>query len=422
MSRRLPVIVMLLCLPVVFLFAKMPPPEQSAECLRQVTIGAHAHFIHICDSYSITSEAQNLERYATQSNPWSARPFYIVTAAALASALSPVATLVRAVLERHIGGNFKEKDFLQRFQIYFALATINVLFLALALTIAWRLCGSQTQILSVALAAAIATSDLVHGLFWSQHPSFFNILVAPACIFYFVQGCRARHLRQPEIAMFGLAAGAGILVYAFAVIWLPAFVLGALFQDWRAATRPSEAASGLLRLLPVFAMTGCGPVLFWLLANTFYFHVTTTYEAGACGQFIWLAQAWRDGAILSAMAQKWHEFFPQVFLWQSWPGLFALCSCAVLAIFGYRLATPVRYFRDPILAGVCVSCASILLFNYFQGYFQPRLVCGMTLALFVAISRLSQIAKLEILGAILLILVSLVQIALAFIYPAVTMT
>ena len=160
--------------------------------------------------------------------------YYILSGAALATALSPVAKLIQwTLLDGHVSGSVNVKLLLQRFPDYFALMVINFAILAAALSIVLRLIGAKDGTLAAALAAAVATSDMVHGLFWTQHPMFMNVIVPPGFIFYFVWGCRMRETSYATIIGFGLAAAACILIYSLTMLWLPAFVLGALYRDWR---------------------------------------------------------------------------------------------------------------------------------------------------------------------------------------------
>ncbi|MFN3076797.1 MAG: hypothetical protein ABT940_07960 [Alphaproteobacteria bacterium] len=418
MTRRPEILTFLLCVPLVFLFARLPSPEQSGECLRPITVGPYVHLIHNCDSYSITSEVGNLKHFLFAANPWRSRPVYVVAAAGLASALSPVAVTLRLGLERWIGGEAKTNVFLGRFPIYLALMTLNVLFLGLAASLAMRLGGGPTSGLGIGLGAVVVSSDLVHGLFWSQHPSFMNVLVSLGGVFYFVQGCRARQLRSGEIAGLGLAAGVAILVYALSVIWLCTFVLGALFWEWRAGE--NNVTREFARWLPIFVLTGCGPVLAWLAVNHLYLHVTIAYEADCCKQFVWLTEAWSRGDLATAVVLKWQAFFPNVLLWQGWPGLFAVIG--ILGLAWFRKKPVDRWLRDPVLVGVLVSCLGILVFNFLQGYFQPRLVNGITLALFVALARVARMGGRERWGIFLLLVATLGQVGDSFLEAAISLT
>ena len=424
MSRGRIAFALLLCVPFVFLFARTPPPPVAPGCLHRLTIAGAAHFTHVCDSVSIVSEMQNLEHFLTQDNAWRARPVYIVVAAGLATALSPAAALVNVAAIKGRATGVPAGDFTKRFTAYFALIVFNFIVLGLALILGRRLVGEKDGLLAIALGAAIVTSDLVHGLFWTQHSNFMNLLIPVGCIFYFVQGCRARQMQPLDIAVAGLAAGAAVLMYAYAVLWLPAFVVGSLYRDWRMSQPPSAAARNLIRMLPPFAVAGCGPVVAWWALNRWWLHVTVSYEAESFRQFVWLADAWRDGDLGAAIADKWHQFFPDVLVWAGWPALAVLIVVAALLLAGRdkRTWSMADFARDPIIIAVLLTIVSMLVFNFLQGYYQPRLVNGLTLALFVALARTAQMSGHERTGAWLLFGISAGQVVDAFISPALSLT
>jgi len=413
---------LLLCLPFVFLFTRLPPPQEiPVPCLTRVTIGSAAHFVHVCDSYSMSQEMANLEHFFTVANPWRGRPVYIVGSAMLAAALSPAAGLVRAALNGHVGGSADWHVLLRRFPAYLAMVVINFLVLALALWMALRLTGTQDRLLAFALGAAIATSDMVHGMFWTQHSNFVNLLIPIGGIFYFVAGCRARQMRLFAVTGFGLAAALALLTYTYAVVWLPAFVLGALYRDLRMGLSRGAIAE-LVPRLALFAAASCLPMLAWLALNWFYLHVTVAYEAVTLRQFAWLADAWADGALGAALAAHWHGYLAAVWEWLGWPAPLILVAAAVLLVAGWRRWELARLALDPILVAAAVTTVCMLSFNFVQGFYQPRLTAGILLALFIVFARLAQLTARPAWGAAALLAVSAGQIVAAFLWPPIAIS
>jgi hypothetical protein len=422
MKRGRAVLPIVLCLPFIFLFARMPPTELAPECLHRLTVADYARLIHVCDSVSITNELMNLDHFFTTPNPLRARPFYIVAGAGLAAALSPVAMLVRSGLNKAGVTGPPADVILRRFPAYFGLLIFNFVVLGVAVCVAQRLVGELGGALGVALGATVATSDLVHGLFWTQHSNFMNLLVPLGCIFYFIQGCRAREMGKTAIAVFGLGAAAAVLTYAYTVIWLPAFALGSLYRDWRMSAWPTETVRNLLHVLPAFVLAGCGPVLGWIVVYKLLFGVTVAYEAEAYRQFVWVFDAWSQGNLATASVAKWHNFFPQVLLWMGWTAPVTVAGIIVLAWCGHKKWPPSRAVRDPIVVAVLITIISMLLFNFLQGYYAPRLVNSVSLALSVALARTAQMTRHERLGVWMLLAVSVGQVAYAFIEPAISLT
>ena len=67
------VLALLLCLPFIFLFTRLPPPELVPECLSRVVVAHWAHFVHVCDSYTMTQAMVELPRYFLEPNFSTAR-------------------------------------------------------------------------------------------------------------------------------------------------------------------------------------------------------------------------------------------------------------------------------------------------------------------------------------------------------------
>ena len=422
--RRGVVLAFLLCLPFMFLFTRLPLPEVAPECLSRAAVG-YAQFVHVCDSYSMTQVMVDLPTYFTEPNAWRPRPVYIFGGAALAAIFRPAALLIRYLLiDGRISGdkNFAADLFLARFPEYFALILVNFGVLGATIWMAMRLLGPFEHVLAAALAAAVATCDLVHGLFWTQHSNFLNIIVPLGCITYFIAGCRARQMSQSSIAALGLGAGIATLAYGFIVIWLPLFVFGSLYRDLRIATTPAEILRGLVRTLIPLATAGCGPVLAWWAINKIFMHGMISYEIDVFRQFIWVADAWHDGRLGAAIAEHWNGYLLKVWNWLGWPAPLSLAAIALFVWSGRRHWPPTQAILDPILVAVVVTIVTMLIFNFLGGYYQPRLVNGVTLALFVALARSAQKAERPQTGAAVLLAISTAQIVYAFLEPSISLT
>ena len=423
MTRRNGLFALLLCLPLVFLFARGNFNEVGLD---RVEIAGVAHFTHDSDTYFIVSEINDLGRFITAPNAWRGRPLHIFASAGLASMLSPVAAIVRAPLRGHIVGS-PAGNVMRKLPVYVGLTAFNFAVLAITLALALQLTGGPDRLLAFALGAAIATSDLVHGLFWTQHSNVMNILVPIGCIFYAVLGCRAREMNRRKLAVAGLGTGAAVLAYPYAVIWLPAFALGVLYRDLRMSVPAADLARNLLRTLSPFTLTALGPHLAWVAASA-ALQVPTYYEADAFRQFVWLLDAWRADDLADTLREKWHAFFPAVLVWIGWPGLAALAAATVLlasrtarsSLATSPAPSPATWIGDPILLAVLVTVLGMLSFNFLQGFYVPRLVSGIALALFVALARSAEISGRERLGACALLALSAGQIVDAFMRPPIS--
>jgi hypothetical protein len=164
------------------------------------------------------------------------------------------------------------------------------------------------------------------------------------------------------------------------------------------------------------------PIAAWAAYSLYVMHLPVSYEATDYRQFVWVLDAVHAHDLGAAFRGKWAGFFPGVFVWLGWPGLFAACGIAILAAIGWRRVEPRRLIRDPVLAGVLVTLLGMASFNFLQGYYQPRLINGLVLALFVGVARIAYLTGQEKPGAAILVLGAVLQVALAFIAPAITMT
>jgi hypothetical protein len=412
----------LMCLPFIFLFARLPPPQQvEPPCMTTVTIGSAAHFTHVCDSFSKADEMANLDHYFTAYNPWRARPVYILGGAFLAVALSPAARLIRTtLLDGRMGGTVDPNAVLRRFPAYLAMMAINFLLLGLALWMALPLIGPQDRWLAFALGAAIVTGDMIHGMFWTQHSDFMNFLIPTGGIFYFLAGCRVRQMRLSGVVGFGLGATLAILTYTYAVIWLPAFVLGALYRDLRMGFTRAALVELVPRLL-IFAAAGCLPLLAWIAFNALYLNLSVAYQVDTERQFMWVYDAWaagRLGAALAAHWTQWNGYPSMVWEWLGWPAPVILAAAAALLAAGWRKLRAARVVLDPILVAAAVTIVCMLAFNFLQGAYLPRLTGGILLALFVAFARVAQLTGRPAWGAAALLAVSAGQVVTAFLWPA----
>jgi hypothetical protein len=206
------------------------------------------------------------------------------------------------------------------------------------------------------------------------------------------------------------------------MIWLPAFVLGALYREWRMGATLAETARGLWRVLLAFAVAGCTPVLAWLAINVFYLHVNVAYEAENLKMFTWLSDAWREGQFGAVLAQHWHGYLVRVWGWLGWQAPVCLAAAALMIWLGRRSWPPAQVVRDPIIVAVVMTIVVMLTFNFLQGLYEPRMVNGIVLALFVALARAAQQTGLANWGAAALLAISVGQVAYAFLEPAVSVT
>ena len=149
------------------------------------------------------------------------------------------------------------------------------------------------------------------------------------------------------------------------------------------------------------------PLVLWSLASTLVFHVPVSYEADQYGQFVWLL----DHPDIGAHLASW---FPQSVWWLGWPALWSAIGIVAL----WR-AEPLK--ADRLLIGIALAAAAVLAFNFLQGFYQARLVNGVTLCLFAAVARLGVIKKRRGEATAIMLIGAALQTVLAFAAPSLTL-
>jgi hypothetical protein len=163
-------------------------------------------------------------------------------------------------------------------------------------------------------------------------------------------------------------------------------------------------------------------LLTWWVSGKLYLHGMVNYEAERLRQFLWLGDAWQAGRLGAALAENWNGYLLKVWTWLGWPAPVSLAVIALCAWLGHRYWQPAQALGDPILLAVAVTILTMLIFNFLQGYYQPRLVNGITLALFVALARTAQKTKRAQLGAAALLAIAVAQVVDAFLNPPISLS
>ena len=231
---------------------------------------------------------------------------------------------------------------------YIAGLVLNWLMLAAAFWMAKELAPRN---LLPPIFAAIATTDFAHGWQFVVHSTYANLLVPLGVVYFFA--------RKSSVWWASAALG----IYPAVGIWLPARWLGD--RTWRNAA---------------WACAAVAPYLAWM-AVVHYVAGVNSISPGY-NQFSWLWQPHPD---------VWGHFedFASV-LWLSFARM------PVFVMMGLILISPgavERYMnpfpaKDRVLTGCLVALGMVLGFVMLCGYFAPRLVTGLDVALIIALARL----------------------------------
>ncbi|MEM1048355.1 MAG: hypothetical protein AAGL24_19550 [Pseudomonadota bacterium] len=403
-ARRYRWVLVALAIMAFFLFV---PKTPGSACIQIIRFAQAVEVPLNCDSRLLAKLYRNAETYFTDFNNWKGRPVFFVYGVFAA----PVMEAVAVPLWTAVGGTAVSDRKVSHYRTYFSLHlayyALNVAVVLLTIWMAFNLVGlAASSGLALALAASIASTDLVHGSVWLAHTNIYNLLAAIACAFFVRLGWQTRETEPGTVLAWMAGAGLMLLVYPLFVILLPAFLSGVVLRGLfgRQTGAPfllSVPVAGLAVLLFVL------PLLGWNLAVRTLF-ATDVYLTAQYGQFVWLVDAYRAGTLASAMADNALTFFNtlglHLNLFETVP---VLVACAALVLFGDRSRLRAS---DPVLIAIAIALIGVLAFNYLQGYYAARLQVSVVALLFLLLARIALLTGGVRLGGLVLVGVTVVQL------------
>lgn len=362
------------------------PKHPIADCVRIRPLAFGATLAENCDTKNIAREIAALDDYLTADRTASrTRPTSIVADAIAEHVFAPVIGPAARQLGKTLDGSTAQLAYLV------VGVLTNLAILALAHQWYIRLIGTKRFADQLALMGVIASSDIVVAWFWVPHQSFMNLLVPIGGVFAFCEGMKSSFMPNRRLLLYGLATAAFCLWYGYCLIWPVAFVLGMALA---LAYPPYPGRVPQLRRVVVYSSGVVLPLVLWFGAYALA-GKEIAYEAQSVGQFQWLPDAWRAhriGAALLTQAATTAEALRRDL---SWGGLVAMLAVMAAAATALAQAGGRRTFRDGVILGVVVTFWLMLLFNYFQGYPQARLLIFPLLLASLAGFRLLHVARVE---------------------------
>jgi len=368
----------------VFLFTDK---SKDTDCIHNVFIYGVVSLPHNCDALSMADKLLDFTTFYTTYHNWKGRPVYHAYGAIAGSALVPIAYPLWALLYPGVKTKKQLKKFSRSFNFHLAYFLLNIAVVIACAWVAIRVAGLRTDSWpAVALAAAVASSDIVEGGVWLLHTNIFNLVAAFGTLFFAVLGMQRTILTRGTVVWGGFLIGLGVLIYPALVLLAPGYAAGRIIGRLTIENDRAPLAREFLELL-LFALAVALPIVAWWSANRFVFG-TATYLTADKGQFSWLPKAFADGEGLSYIARRLEGFYALVMKFSAAEYYLALGAIAVLAL-RYGVNGIRALAADPIVWAVLIAMMGVLAFNFLQGYYAPRLNVSAAYLLFVVVARLA---------------------------------
>lgn len=394
---------------ITFFLLLFAPKSPGSDCVQVIRFFGAAELALNCDSRLLAKLYRDAEKYFTEFNNWKERPVFFSYGVVAAPVMQPIAAPLWQVLRPSAQSDRSLSHFGTYFSLHLAHFVLNIGVVLFAIWMTLNLLGlDPASRLALALTAAIATSDLVHGGLWMAHTNIFNLLAVIACAFYFRIGFQHRLLTPGATFAWAGFAGLLVLVYPILMLALPAFVAGILFERLTGRgvapdTRPAWPRLALAAILFVL------PVVAWNVIVNIVFQ-TPVYMTAQYGQFVWLLEAWREERLWATLASQWTVFTGALALHLTWFEVaLPLAGIAVVALAAGRHGH--LRLADPVFAAIVVAILGILSFNYLQGYYAARMHIGVAVLLYMMLAHLGRLAGSDTVASVTLALVVAAQVA-----------
>lgn len=361
--------------------------SKDTECIHNVFIYGVVSLPHNCDALGMADKLIDLQSFYTTYHNWKGRPVYHAYGAIVGSALVPIAYPVWAALYPGAVAKSQLRKFSASFSYHLAFFLLNIGVVVACAWTAIRVAGLRADgWLAVALAAAVASSDIVEGGVWLLHTNIFNLVSAFDTLLCVVLGMQRTILTRRIVLWSGFAIGLSVLIYPALAILAPGYVAGRVIGRLKVEDDRMPLASEIVELL-LFALAAALPALAWWGANRFVFG-TSTYLTADRGHFTWLPYALAEGDLVDQLSAKTSRFYHLLLKHSAVEYLIALGAIAALTL-RYGLDGVRALATDPIVWAVLIAMAGVLFFNYLQGYYAARLHVSAAYLLFVVIARLA---------------------------------
>jgi len=408
-------IVSVLLLVATFLFT---PKREIGTCVRTVSVGLGTKISLNCDSPSIVHSVLDTKFYLTENNPWRTRPVYIFSVKAGTFILSPISTAIFSIVENKIQKIMK-KDTKRIFSGYLSAILFNFIVLFVTIFTILYLLKPETVPFRFGLAAFIATSDIVAGWLWVPHSIMMNLLVPVGGMMTFIVGASLRKISVGQAALVGMVISLASLTYGYCLIWILAFGLGAIYRLVCESEQPFFVSSDVVKLTTT-ALSFALPLVLWF-GTYFALKMDVSYEA-KLGQFTWLINAYQLGNLGPAMLERFHAFLSALTNHLGWWSVLIVVAFAFAMAHSFRVKKIARFLRDPVVMSAITTMMLMLLFNFLEGYYQPRLQMGVLIAGGALVARMFCLLERREVATLWVWALAALQLLMSFLSPAISQT
>lgn len=373
------------------------PKSISTGCIEEIILAKVINFSYNCDTPSLTHKLADPERFFTEFHNWKGRPVYFSYGYVVGNTLEVLTEVIKPFIsvEDHMEEG-KAKLVVDALHFYFAYFLLNLFIVFLCCWFAIRLSGFNSRSLpAAALAFAIASLDIVEGGTFLVHTNIMNLVAAIGTAMYFVMASQFHLLSRFSLVLLGLTTGLSILVYPALALFIPGFISGLMFsifwEDNKVLLNGRNSAYTLATFLSLCTL----PLLCWSLANHYIFE-TRTYLTLDKGQFQWILAAFNKPDVSVHIFSKLIDYLTIIYNSIKFELLLIAGSFLVLILSLRKYKTFKTLLRlDIPLASIATAILGVLLFNFLQGYYAPRMFYSIIALFYIGIMRTAHISKCE---------------------------
>jgi len=382
---------------VFFLFTHQ---RQDSTCTHNITVYNAIELQLNCDTNSINNYAHDPVKLVTEFHNWKGRPVYLAYGLIVGHALMPVAQPVwRLLIKPWVKMKAYFNNFSRNFHIHLGYVLLNILVVFFCARSGLRLSKVPiTNVSAIALAAAIASLDLVQGGVFMFHTNLFNMVAAVGAAIYVSMGMSAHFQTSRQVSLLGGLVGMGILTYPSIVILAPAYLVGNVYGRLRWPTT-SASWGTLASRYALFALSAAVLPLLWYVLISQVFE-TQVYLTAKYGQFVWILEAFNNGDLLNSLSIHLGSFLGALMSTLDTEGCLVAGALLGLAAMGGKKFWAL--LTTPLVFCLFIAALGVLSFNFFQGFYAPRLHISVLILAYILIAHMAYALRLHKTGALLL--------------------
>ena len=432
MKKAIPTIITFSVLAAVLSFLLLLTPKREiGECVR--VLSPFFSFVKIvlnCDSSSIVEQStrQFSDLFDTP-NMWGSRPAYILLVHSLHTLVLFFVNVIWNFLGDFIFSLLNQSFVVIPDEIWkvkkllsagIAAIVINFLIVFGTIKLIFEIFAVR-KIDKYGIILVVFTFDFVAGWLWVPHMIFANLIVPFGGILFYRVGLSFFQQSLGKLVLLAVFGSVMTLFYSYCVIWLPLLIIGYIHSILVQTKIPGKTTNQ--KHLPRVFLTSfvfSGPVAFWWGINIIegnQFEMTVTHYR----QFTWIVDSYHNQDLFHEMAKRFGSFANSLGETFDLFGLIIVIMFFLLLLASICLPEKKKQWKA-ILAPSLICILMMLFFNFFQGYYQPRLQIGILLVLILLNSMMLSGMGMRKSNTIFLYCVGLTQLFMNFASPAISQT